>query len=266
MGSVVSALADESRRFNVPYHDSNLTQLLQDSLGGNSYTLVLACISPAAADYMKTCNTLEYASRARSIQNVVLVNSEFEDSAEKLSCLRTRIAQLEMQVSILSNQHNAHSFALLRKQNQEILAELAQVQSERDTLAAAAAQSSADRVEAHPVIQQYCETVRDLKLQLAEAQTQLAYYEVSPFPSGYASASLPCLRAHSHSRHDSRPSHSMYHRRQQKRKYVPLVRKKLFSSARRRVDPSPPWIPPPPEDETVRNRVIGVTYIVIFCS
>ena len=48
-----------------------LTRLLQDSLGGNSKTLMIACISPADKDLMETLNTLKYANRARNIQNKV---------------------------------------------------------------------------------------------------------------------------------------------------------------------------------------------------
>ena len=47
LGNVISALGDESKRAtHVPYRDSKLTRLLQDSLGGNSRTLMIACISP----------------------------------------------------------------------------------------------------------------------------------------------------------------------------------------------------------------------------
>ncbi|ORZ25619.1 P-loop containing nucleoside triphosphate hydrolase protein, partial [Absidia repens] len=75
LGNVISALGDETRRgTHVPYRDSKLTRLLQDSLGGNSHTLMLACISPSSSDYMETLNTLKYANRARNIQNRVEIN------------------------------------------------------------------------------------------------------------------------------------------------------------------------------------------------
>ena len=56
---------------HVPYRDSKLTRLLQDSLGGNSQTLMIACISPSDRDFMETLNTLKYANRARNIKNKV---------------------------------------------------------------------------------------------------------------------------------------------------------------------------------------------------
>ena len=73
LGNVISALGDEKRKVShVPYRDSKLTRLLQDSLGGNSQTLMLACVSPADRDFMETLNTLKYANRAKNIKNKVL--------------------------------------------------------------------------------------------------------------------------------------------------------------------------------------------------
>ncbi|KAI8907325.1 P-loop containing nucleoside triphosphate hydrolase protein, partial [Gorgonomyces haynaldii] len=77
LGNVISALGDETRRSShVPYRDSKLTRMLQDSLGGNSQTLMLACISPSDMNYGETVNTLHYANRARNIKNRVLINQE----------------------------------------------------------------------------------------------------------------------------------------------------------------------------------------------
>ncbi|OAD81142.1 hypothetical protein PHYBLDRAFT_7430, partial [Phycomyces blakesleeanus NRRL 1555(-)] len=68
LGNVISALGDETRRAaHVPYRDSKLTRLLQDSLGGNSQTMMMACVSPADTNFMETLNTLKYANRARNI-------------------------------------------------------------------------------------------------------------------------------------------------------------------------------------------------------
>ena len=72
LGNVISALGDKAKRgTHVPYRDSKLTRLLQDSLGGNSRTLMIACISPTDRDFMETLNTLKYANRARNIKNKV---------------------------------------------------------------------------------------------------------------------------------------------------------------------------------------------------
>ncbi|XP_023263431.1 chromosome-associated kinesin KIF4-like, partial [Seriola lalandi dorsalis] len=75
LGNVISALGDESKKNTfVPYRDSKLTRLLQDSLGGNSHTLMIACISPADSNMEETINTLRYADRARKIKNKPIVN------------------------------------------------------------------------------------------------------------------------------------------------------------------------------------------------
>lgn len=57
----------------MPYRDSKLTRLLQDSLGGNSKTLMIACVSPTDRDFMETLNTLKYSNRARNIKNKVSI-------------------------------------------------------------------------------------------------------------------------------------------------------------------------------------------------
>jgi len=65
LGNVISALTDETKKnSHVPYRDSKLTRILQDSLGGNSRTTMIACISPAEYNFDETLNTLKYASRA----------------------------------------------------------------------------------------------------------------------------------------------------------------------------------------------------------
>lgn len=51
----------------VPYRDSKLTRLLKDSLGGNTKTIMIACVSPAYSAYEETVNTLKYATRAKKI-------------------------------------------------------------------------------------------------------------------------------------------------------------------------------------------------------
>ncbi|XP_029318320.1 kinesin-like protein KIF21A isoform X3 [Cottoperca gobio] len=97
LGNVISALGDRSKRStHVPYRDSKLTRLLQDSLGGNSQTVMIACISPSDRDFMETLNTLKYANRARNIKNKVMVNQD--KASQQISTLRTEIARLQMEL------------------------------------------------------------------------------------------------------------------------------------------------------------------------
>ncbi|XP_026059102.1 kinesin-like protein KIF21A isoform X3 [Carassius auratus] len=97
LGNVISALGDRSKRStHVPYRDSKLTRLLQDSLGGNSRTVMIACTSPSDQDFMETLNTLKYANRARNIKNRVMVNQD--KASQQISALRTEIARLQMEL------------------------------------------------------------------------------------------------------------------------------------------------------------------------
>ncbi|XP_041944035.1 kinesin-like protein KIF17 isoform X3 [Alosa sapidissima] len=79
LGNVISALVD-GRSKHVPYRDSKLTRLLQDSLGGNTRTLMVACLSPAADNYEESLSTLRYANRAKSIQNRPRINEDPKDA------------------------------------------------------------------------------------------------------------------------------------------------------------------------------------------
>lgn len=64
----------------VPYRDSKLTRLLQDSLGGNAKTIMVATISPAFYNYEETVSTLKYASRAKYITNEPVINRDPKDA------------------------------------------------------------------------------------------------------------------------------------------------------------------------------------------
>ncbi|EAT37007.1 AAEL010942-PA [Aedes aegypti] len=79
LGNVISALVD-GKSTHIPYRNSKLTRLLQDSLGGNSKTVMCASISPADSNYVETISTLRYACRAKSIQNLAHVNEEPKDA------------------------------------------------------------------------------------------------------------------------------------------------------------------------------------------
>ncbi|XP_050100574.1 osmotic avoidance abnormal protein 3 [Anopheles aquasalis] len=79
LGNVISALVDGKTK-HIPYRDSKLTRLLQDSLGGNTKTLMIACISPADYNYDETLSTLRYASRAKNIANKPRVNEDPKDT------------------------------------------------------------------------------------------------------------------------------------------------------------------------------------------
>ncbi|PAV64803.1 hypothetical protein WR25_01035 [Diploscapter pachys] len=97
LGNVISALGGASGKVShVPYRDSKLTRLLQDSLGGNSRTLMIACVSPSDCDFVETLNTLKYANRAKNIKNKIVANQD--KSSKVVAELRGRIAALEAEL------------------------------------------------------------------------------------------------------------------------------------------------------------------------
>ena len=82
LGNVISALVDGKTK-HIPYRDSKLTRLLQDSLGGNQKTVMIAALSPADYNYEESISTLRYAARAKNIKNKPTVNEDPKDALLK---------------------------------------------------------------------------------------------------------------------------------------------------------------------------------------
>ena len=74
--NVITALTEKGDKSYVPYRDSKLTCLLRQSLGGNSFTLMLACLNPCDKHIEENLSTLNYASRASYITNKPLKNDD----------------------------------------------------------------------------------------------------------------------------------------------------------------------------------------------
>ncbi|CAM9424747.1 unnamed protein product, partial [Ectocarpus fasciculatus] len=96
LGNVISALVDGNGK-HIPYRDSKLTRLLQDSLGGNTKTLMVAAISPADYNYEETLSTLRYANRAKNIKNKPKINEDPKDAMlrqykEEIEALKQQLA------------------------------------------------------------------------------------------------------------------------------------------------------------------------------
>ena len=97
LGNVISALTEEGKKEkHIPYRDSKLTRILQDSLGGNSRTTMIACVRPAETNYEESLNTLKYASRARNIKNKPVVNRD--PNSILIEGLRSQITNLQGEV------------------------------------------------------------------------------------------------------------------------------------------------------------------------
>lgn len=81
LGNCINILSDKGKAGSfVPYRDSKLTRLLKDSLGGNTKTIMIACISPSFSAYEETINSLKYASRARNIKRKLTKNVKEVDT------------------------------------------------------------------------------------------------------------------------------------------------------------------------------------------
>ncbi|KAG8059471.1 hypothetical protein GUJ93_ZPchr0002g26634 [Zizania palustris] len=157
LGNVISALGDDKKRKEgafVPYRDSKLTRLLQDSLGGNSKTVMIACISPADSNAEETINTLKYANRARNIQNKAVINRD--PVTAEMQKLRSQLEKLQTEV-LFSRSGSAaleelqllqQKVSLLELKNSELNHELKEKELSCEQLAqrALAAQLEKDRL------------------------------------------------------------------------------------------------------------------------
>lgn len=76
IGNVINKLSKSKKKHTSWFRDSKLTRILQDSLGGNSISYMISCISGDENDYEETLSTLYYASKAKLIQNQPVVNED----------------------------------------------------------------------------------------------------------------------------------------------------------------------------------------------
>ena len=108
LGNVISALSEGSKNGkHIPYRDSKLTRLLQDSLGGNTKTLMVAAISPADYNFDETMSTLRYANRAKNIKNKPKINEDPKDTM-----LREFKEEIERLRKMLSDQAGGVNLSL----------------------------------------------------------------------------------------------------------------------------------------------------------
>ncbi|XP_011300630.1 kinesin-like protein KIF3A [Fopius arisanus] len=122
LGNVISALVD-GQSSHVPYRNSKLTRLLQDSLGGNSKTLMCANVSPADINYDETISTLRYANRAKNIKNRARINEDPKDALlrqfqDEIEQLRKQLEENGAEVSESDGESDESETGETRKERQ----------------------------------------------------------------------------------------------------------------------------------------------------
>lgn len=104
LGKVISQLSSRQSGSHVSYRDSKLTRLLQDSLGGNAITYMIACVTPAEFHLSETLNTVQYAQRARAIQSKPRIQElEEGDKQAVIDRLKAEVSFLREQISQTAN-------------------------------------------------------------------------------------------------------------------------------------------------------------------
>ncbi|KAI7885704.1 kinesin-domain-containing protein [Lichtheimia hyalospora FSU 10163] len=275
LGNVISALGDESRRStHIPYRDSKLTRLLQDSLGGNSQTLMVACVSPANNNLQETLSTLKYANRARNIKNRVSVNQEYSGSSVEVNQMRAQLAKLKMELAMLRSgnsnvssgvDHTKEIEALrnevnrLRARVQETSDELCQVSAHRDSLLLERQMpsdmynqmmqqgESDNNNHTLPIIAEYQKTIHDLRNELEDTRSRLSFMESTQQqqqPKVISATPTPSINRSSRSRTTRR-----------RRTKAGVTFKSSRSNSTRTRSKSRPKSPPPPLPTTAAGAL-----------
>ncbi|CBQ73559.1 related to KIP1-kinesin-related protein [Sporisorium reilianum SRZ2] len=202
LGNVISALGDPAkakRATHIPYRDSKLTRLLQDSLGGNAHTLMIACVSPTEYNVSETVNTLQYANRARNIKNKAELN-EVEVGWDDVDYLQTLVQRLRKELSIikgvgkgivdLDDPRNKNAtrttqrevlawqdkYASLSQKHSQLTAEVTQLRTQLDPSKQDGSEQDFFRA-AEPIIVEYEKSIDALEGQLNLTKAALAYVE-----------------------------------------------------------------------------------------
>ncbi|KAL9592979.1 MAG: hypothetical protein Q9179_006199 [Wetmoreana sp. 5 TL-2023] len=219
LGKVISQLSSRKAGSHVSYRDSKLTRLLQDSLGGNAITYMIACVTPAEFHLSETLNTVQYAQQATAIQSKPQIQQVSDDSNKQavierlraeISFLREQIsgsergdrrgntaqdrgdrqneAEIELQNHLLDVQE---SYTALSQRHAKLIGEITKARdtesSETPTLRQTIGDSAVERLKrsnsvaeaVEQVVLEYEKTIQSLELSLSQARSSLATTESS---------------------------------------------------------------------------------------
>lgn len=217
LGKVISQLSSRQPGAHVSYRDSKLTRLLQDSLGGNAITYMVACVTPAEFHLSETLNTVQYAQRARAIQSKPRIQQVTDESDKQavidrlkaeIAFLRQQIRnaeagerksaapqergdrptdrELELQNHLLDMQE---SYNALSQRHAKLISEITKASElnseDPDELAAAIGNSSVERLKrshsfaesVEQVVLEYEKTIQSLESSLSSTRASLANTE-----------------------------------------------------------------------------------------
>lgn len=218
LGKVISQLSSRQAGSHVSYRDSKLTRLLQDSLGGNAITYMIACVTPPEFHLSETLNTVQYAQRARNIQSKPRIQQiEESDKTAVIERLKAEVAFLreqirsaergadsprrttqvsserlerqnereaELQNQLLDTQEN---YTALSQRHARLIAELAKARENESQLADGSQDSATDRLNrsnsfaqaVEQVVLEYEKTIQSLEQSLSSTRSTLSNTEAS---------------------------------------------------------------------------------------
>lgn len=219
LGKVISQLSSRHPGSHVSYRDSKLTRLLQDSLGGNAITYMIACVTPAEFHLSETLNTVQYAQRARAIQSKPRIQQVSDDSDKQavidrlraeVSFLRDQIRntenndrrgntpqertdrqnerEIELQNHLLDVQEN---YTALSQRHAKLISEITKARdheaSDTPTLTEAIGDSAVERLKrsnsfaeaVEQVVLEYEKTIQSLETSLSKTRSSLSGTESS---------------------------------------------------------------------------------------
>lgn len=185
LGKVISQLSCRQAGSHVSYRDSKLTRLLQDSLGGNAITYMIACITPVEFHMSETLNTLQYAQRARAIQSKPRIQQVSEDTDKQavikrlkaeVAFLREKIRNSERGGDRSSNPGNAENLERTNDREFELENQLFDVQEKYTAMSQRHAKFISDIAKARENELAICDTLENSSGERATERLERSNY------------------------------------------------------------------------------------------